>query len=410
MSKNKKSEDIYSVIADQIIDSGVDVNQMFEKDGLLKQLTKRLLEKALDTEMNSHLGYSKHQRSNSSNARNGYSNKSLSTDTCNIDISIPRDRDSNFEPQIVPKRVTKINGLDQKIISLYAKGMSTTDIQQQLFELYDTKISTSFISDVTEAIIDDVKAWQNRPLESVYPIVFFDCIVVKVREDKHIINKAVYVALGISLTGHKDVLGLWISQNEGAKYWLGVFTELKNRGLQDIFIACTDNLKGMSDAIQAIYPETKHQLCIVHQIRNSLKYVPYKDKKEVARELKKIYDADTIEIAQSELDNFANKYDAKYPLISKSWTNNWDNLTVFLQYPPKIRKVIYTTNAIESLNSQFRKVIKNKKLFPKDDSVFKSLYLAIDYLTKKWSMPVRYWNEAMPYFAIEFEDRIQRFM
>jgi len=410
MSKNKKSEDIYSMLADQIIDSGVDVKQMFEKDGLLKQLTKRLLEKALDTEMNSHLGYSKHQRSNFSNARNGYSNKSLSTDNGNIDISVPRDRESDFEPQIVPKRVTKINGLDQKIISLYAKGMSTTDIQQQLLELYDTKISTSFISDVTEAVIDDVKAWQNRPLESVYPIVFFDCIVVKVREDKRIINKAVYVALGISLTGHKDVLGLWISQNEGSKYWLGVFTELKNRGLQDIFIACTDNLKGMSEAIQAVYPQTKHQLCIVHQIRNSLKYVPYKDKKEVARELKKIYDADTIDIAESELENFANKYDAKYPLISKSWINNWDNLTVFLQYPPKIRKVIYTTNAIESLNSQFRKVIKNKKLFPKDDSVFKSLYLAIDYLTKKWSMPVRYWNEAMPYFAIEFDDRIQRFM
>ena len=410
MSKNRKSEDIYSMLAGQIIDSGVDVNQMFEKDGLLKQLTKRLLEKALDTGMNSHLGYSRHQRSNSSNARNGYSNKSLSTDTGNIDISVPRDRESDFEPQIVPKRITKINGLDQKIISLYAKGMSTTDIQQQLFELYDTKISTSFISDVTEAVIDDVKSWQNRRLESVYPIVFFDCIVVKVREDKRIINKAVYVALGISLTGHKDVLGLWISQDEGSKYWLGVFTELKNRGLQDIFIACTDNLKGMSDAIQAIYPETKHQLCIVHQIRNSLKYVPYKDKKEVARELKKIYDADTIDIAESELENFANKYDAKYPLISKSWLNNWDNLTVFLQYPPKIRKVIYTTNAIESLNSQFRKVIKNKKLFPKDDSVFKSLYLAIDYLTKKWSMPVKYWNEAMPYFAIEFEDRIQSFM
>lgn len=410
MSKNRKSEDIYSMLADQIIDSGVDVNQMFEKDGLLRQLTKRLLEKALDTEMSSHLGYSKHQRSNSLNARNGYSNKSLSTDTGNIDILVPRDRESDFEPQIVPKRVTKINGLDQKIISLYAKGMSTTDIQQQLFELYDTNISTSFISNVTEAIIEDVKAWQNRPLESVYPIVFFDCIVVKVREDKRIINKAVYVALGISLTGHKDVLGLWISQNEGSKYWLGVFTELKNRGLQYIFIACTDNLKGMSDAIQAVYPETKHQLYIVHQIRNSLKYVPYKDKKEVARELKKIYDAETIDIAEAELENFAGKYDAKYPLISKSWLNNWDNLTVFLQYPPKIRKVIYTTNAIESLNSQFRKVIKNKKIFPKDDSVFKSLYLAIDYLTKKWSMPVRYWNEAMPYFAIEFEDRIQRFV
>ncbi|QUE32031.1 IS256 family transposase [Francisella philomiragia] len=406
MSKNKKSEDIYSMLADQILDSRVDVNQMFEKDGLLKQLTKRLLEKALDTEMNSHLGYSKHQRSNSSNARNGYSNKSLSTDSGNIDILVPRDRESEFEPQIVPKRVTKINGLDQKIISLYAKGMSTTDIQQQLFELYETEISTSFISDVTEAIINDVKAWQNRPLESVYPIVFFDCIVVKVREDKRIINKAVYVAL----SGHKDVLGLWISQNEGSKYWLGVFTELKNRGLEDIFIACTDNLKGMSDTIQAVYPQTKHQLCIVHQIRNSLKYVPYKDKKEVARELKKIYDAETIDIAESELENFASKYDAKYPLISKSWLNNWDNLTVFLQYPPKIRKVIYTTNAIESLNSQFRKVIKNKKVFPKDDSVFKSLYLTIDYLTKKWSMPVRYWSEAMPYFAIEFEDRIQRFM
>ncbi|WP_430886729.1 IS256 family transposase [Francisella philomiragia] len=394
------------MLADQILDSRVDVNQMFEKDGLLKQLTKRLLEKALDTEMNSHLGYSKHQRSNSSNARNGYSNKSLSTDSGNIDILVPRDRESEFEPQIVPKRVTKINGLDQKIISLYAKGMSTTDIQQQLFELYEAEISTSFISDVTEAIINDVKAWQNRPLESVYPIVFFDCIVVKVREDKRIINKAVYVAL----SGHKDVLGLWISQNEGSKYWLGVFTELKNRGLEDIFIACTDNLKGMSDTIQAVYPQTKHQLCIVHQIRNSLKYVPYKDKKEVARELKKIYDAETIDIAESELENFASKYDAKYPLISKSWLNNWDNLTVFLQYPPKIRKVIYTTNAIESLNSQFRKVIKNKKVFPKDDSVFKSLYLTIDYLTKKWSMPVRYWSEAMPYFAIEFEDRIQRFM
>ncbi|WP_369845392.1 IS256 family transposase [Francisella philomiragia] len=397
------------MLADQIIDSGVDVNQMFDKDGLLKQLTKRLLEKALDTEMNSHLGYSKHQRSNASNSRNGYSNKSLSTDTGNIEISVPRDRESDFEPQIVPKRVTKINGLDQKNISLYAKGMSTTDIQQQLFELYDTNISTSFISNVTEAIIEDVKAWQNRPLEYVYPIVFFDCIVVKVREDKRIINKAVYVALGISLTGHKDVLDLWISQNEGSKYWLGVFTELKNRGLQDIFIACTDNLKGMSDAIQAVYPETKHQLCIVHQIRNSLKYVPYKDKKEVARELKKIYDAETIDIAEAELENFASKYDARYPLISKSWLNNWDNLTVFLQYPQQIRKVIYTTNAIESLNSQFRKVIKNKKIFPKDDSVFKSLYLAIDYLTKKWSIPVRYWNVAMPYFAIEFEDRIQRF-
>ncbi|MEY8768777.1 IS256 family transposase [Francisella philomiragia] len=409
MSKNRKSEDIYSMLADQIIDSGVDVNQMFDKDGLLKQLTKRLLEKALDTEMNSHLGYSKHQRSNASNSRNGYSNKSLSTDTGNIEISVPRDRESDFEPQIVPKRVTKINGLDQKNISLYAKGMSTTDIQQQLFELYDTNISTSFISNVTEAIIEDVKAWQNRPLEYVYPIVFFDCIVVKVREDKRIINKAVYVALGISLTGHKDVLDLWISQNEGSKYWLGVFTELKNRGLQDIFIACTDNLKGMSDAIQAVYPETKHQLCIVHQIRNSLKYVPYKDKKEVARELKKIYDAETIDIAEAELENFASKYDARYPLISKSWLNNWDNLTVFLQYPQQIRKVIYTTNAIESLNSQFRKVIKNKKIFPKDDSVFKSLYLAIDYLTKKWSIPVRYWNVAMPYFAIEFEDRIQRF-
>ncbi|EET21256.1 LOW QUALITY PROTEIN: transposase, partial [Francisella philomiragia subsp. philomiragia ATCC 25015] len=264
--------------------------------------------------------------------------------------------------------------------------------------------------DVTEAIIDDVKAWQNRPLECVYPVVFFDYIVIKVREDKRIINKAVYVALGISLTGHKDVLGLWISQNEGSKYWLGVFTELKNRGLQDIFIACTDNLKGMFDAIQAVYPQTKHQLCIVHQIRNSLKYVPYKDKKEVAKELKNIYDAEAIDIAEAELENFANKYDAKYPLISKSWLNNWDNLTVFLQYPPKIRKVIYTTNVIESLNIQFSKVIKNKKIFPKDDSVFKSLYLTIDYLTKKWSMPVRYWNEAMPYFAIEFEDRILRFM
>lgn len=307
---------------------------------------------------------------------------------------------------IVGKKQTRIDGLDQKIISLYAKGMSLSDIRIQLQELYGAEISESLISRITDEVIDEVKIWQNRPLESIYPIVYFDCLVVKVRQDKQIINKSVYVALGIDLHGRKDILGLWISENEGAKFWLNNFTELKNRGVKDILIACSDNLSGMSEAIAAVYPKTEHQLCIVHQIRNSLLYVSYKDRKALAADLRLIYSSSTEDEAHLALEAFDKKWSKQYPHIAKSWYSNWENLIIFLQYPDSIRKIIYTTNAIESLNSQLRKVTKNKRVFPNDDAVFKILYLTIDYISKKWTMSVPNWNEAMAHFMIKFEGRI----
>lgn len=392
---------------DMLIESDSDLSNILGKEGLIKQLSKCILERALEAEMQSHLGYDRYERNSSENARNGSFKKNLSTENGHLELEVPRDRKGNFEPVIVKKKQSRIEGLDDKIISLYAKGMSLSDIKIQMQELYGTEISESLISRITDDVIDEVKLWQSRALESVYPIVFFDCLVVKVRQDKRIINKSVYVALGIDLSGRKDVLGLWISDNEGAKFWLNNLTELKNRGLSDILIACTDNLTGMSDAIAAVYPKCEHQLCIVHQIRNSLKFVSYKDRKKLAADLKPIYQAVTEGEAQEALEDFEAKWGNQYPQIAKSWYNNWDNLMGFLQYPEAIRKIIYTTNSIESLNNQLRKVTKNKRVFPSDESVFKTLYLTIDYITRKWSMPIRDWNEAMAHFLIKFEDRIQ---
>nr|WP_250311276.1 IS256 family transposase [Rickettsia endosymbiont of Oedothorax gibbosus] len=323
-----------------------------------------------------------------------------------VEIEVPRDRSSTFEPALIPKRQRRIEGFDDKIISLYAKGMSLSDIKIQMQELYGADVSESLISQITDDVIEDVKIWQSRPLDRVYAIVFFDCLVVKVRQDKRIINKSVYVALGIDLSGRKDILGLWNSENEGAKFWLGNFTEMKNRGMQDMLIACSDNLTGMSEAIEAVFPKTEHQLCIVHQIRNSLKYVSYKDRKELAADLKPIYTASTEEEAHLALESFEAKWSKQYPQIAKSWYVHWENLMVFLEYPEAIRKVIYTTNSIESVNSQLRKVTKNKRVFPNDNAVFKTLYLAIDYMTKKWVMPIPNWNAAMAHFLIKFEGRI----
>ena len=391
---------------DLLIDKDTDLASFFAKDGMLKELTKNLFERALKAEMEEHLGYSKYGRGETDNSRNGNSKKSLITEGGVLELEVPRDRNAEFAPVLIPKRQTRIDGLDQKILSLYAKGMSLSDIKIQIQELYGAEISESLISRVTDNIMDEVRAWQNRPLESVYAIVYFDALVVKVRQDKRIINKAVYVALGIDLTGRKDILGLWISENEGAKFWLNNFTEMKNRGLKDILIACSDNLAGMSDAISAVYPQTEHQLCIVHQIRNSLAYVSYKDKKEVAADLKLVYSSITEDealIALSELDN---KWGKRYPHIAKSWQNNWQNLVVFLEYPEVIRRIIYTTNTIEGLNSQLRKVTNNKRVFPNDDSVFKTLYLTINYITQKWSMPIQNWGEAMAHFLIKFDGRI----
>lgn len=382
-----------------------DLSGILKEGGLLKQLTKRLVERALNAELDEHLGYDKYSRRDSSNSRNGNSGKQLITDNGVIELEVPRDRESSFEPVLVKERQNRIEGLDDKILSLYAKGMSISDIRLQLEELYGAEISESLISRVTDEVLEEVKEWQHRPLEAVYPIIFFDCLVVKVRQDKRIINKSIYVALGIDLSGHKDVLGLWISENEGAKFWLGIFTEMKNRGLQDILIACTDNLTGMSEAIAATFPKTEHQLCIVHQIRNSLKYVSYKDRKELVQDLKPVYAASTEEEALVALEAFDKRWSSKYPQIVKSWQDNWPNLVIFLDYPESIRKIIYTTNTIESVNSQLRKVTNNKRVFPSDDAVFKSLFLTIRYITRKWTMPVQNWNETMAHFMIKFEGR-----
>lgn len=406
MTENIENSKINAAV-DMLIESDSDLSNILGKEGLIKQLSKCILERALEAEMQGHLGYDRYERNTSENARNGSFKKNLITENGQLELEVPRDRKGNFEPAIVKKKQTRIEGLDDKIISLYAKGMSVSDIKIQMQELYGAEISESLISRITDDVIEEVKLWQSRALESVYPIVFFDCLVVKVRQDKRIINKSVYVALGIDLSGRKDVLGLWISDNEGAKFWLNNLTELKNRGVSDILIACTDNLTGMSDAIAAVYPKCEHQLCIVHQIRNSLKFVSYKDRKKLAADLKPIYQAVTEEEAQEALEDFEATWSNQYPQIAKSWYNNWDNLMVFLQYPEAIRRIIYTTNSIESLNNRLRKVTKNKRVFPSDESVFKTLYLTIDYITRKWSMPIRDWNEAMAHFLIKFEDRIQ---
>ncbi|WP_425363419.1 IS256 family transposase [Candidatus Tisiphia endosymbiont of Hybos culiciformis] len=405
---NKKTNESIKQAVDLLIDNDTDVSTILKEGGLLKELTKRLIEKALQSELNNHLGYDKYSRVDNDNARNGITSKKLISEHGAVEIEVPRDRRSTFEPAILPKRQKRFDGFDDKVLSLYAKGMSVSDIKVQLQELYSVEISESLISQITDDVMDDVKAWQSRPLEEIYPIVFFDCLVVKVRQDKRIINKAIYVALGIDLSGRKDILGLWISENEGAKFWLGNFTEMKNRGLKDILIACSDNLTGMSEAIEAVYPKTEHQLCIVHQIRNSLKYVSYKDRKQVASDLKPIYTAATEEQAHLALVYFEEKWNKQYPQIAKSGYNHWDNLMIFLGYPEAIRKVIYTTNSVESVNSQLRKVTNNKRVFPSDSAVFKSLYLTIDYMTKKWTMPIPNWNEAMAHLMIKFEDRLNK--
>lgn len=403
---SKSNQDKIKQAVELLIDKDTDLTNFFAKDGMLKELTKNLFERALKAEMDEHLGYSKYDRGDTENSRNGVSKKSLITEGGVLELEVPRDRNAEFSPALVPKRQTRIDGLDQKILSLYAKGMSLSDIKIQIQELYGAEISESLISRVTDNIMDEVRSWQNRPLETIYAIVYFDALVVKVRQDKRIINKSVYVALGIDLNGKKDILGLWISENEGAKFWLNNFTEMKNRGLQDILIACSDNLTGMSEAISAVYPKTEHQLCIVHQIRNSLKYVSYKDRKELAADLKLVYSSITEDEALNALGEFDLKWGKQYPHIAKSWQNNWNNLVVFLQYPEVIRRIIYTTNSIESLNSQLRKVTNNKRVFPSDDAVFKSLYLTIDYITRKWNMPIQNWGESMAHFLIKFEGRI----
>jgi transposase-like protein len=375
---------------------------------LTSQLVKMTVEAALNSEMEEHLGYGKNapQGHNTGNNRNGHSRKRLIGDHGEVEIETPRDRNGQFEPQIVKKGQTRLTHFDDQILSLYAKGMSTRDIVATFKEMYGADVSATLISKVTESVIDRVIQWQNRPLDAVYPIVYLDCIVVKIRQNKRVINKSIYLALGVNLDGTKEVLGLWLSETEGAKFWLSVLTELQTRGLEDIFIACVDGLKGFPDAIEAVFPKTQVQLCIVHMVRNSLRYVSWKERKAVATDLKAIYRSITVEEAERELDHFAEKWDDRFPYISKSWRNNWANLIPLFNYPEDIRKAIYTTNAIESLNSVIRKNTKNRKIFPNDESAFKVVYLAIEAASKKWTMPIHHWKNAMNRFMIEFPDRV----
>lgn len=378
------------------------------KDGLLKQLTKALVERALVAEMADHLGHGKSEpvTNPAGNTRNGKSQKTLKGDFGDLPIAIPRDRHGSFEPQLIPKHQTRWTGFDDKILSLYARGMTVREIQGHLEEMYGTEVSPTLISTVTDAVLDEVKVWQARPLDALYPIVYLDCIHVKVRDAGAVRVKAVYLALGINLDGAKELLGLWISQTEGAKFWLQVVTELKNRGVQDIFIACVDGLKGFPEAIETVYPKTAVQLCIVHMVRHSLNYVGWNQRKAVAADLKQIYQSATAEEAERQLVEFERKWDSAYPPISQSWRRNWPRLIPFFDYPPEIRKVIYTTNAIESMNMSLRKVTKNRGSFPTDDALTKLFYLAIRNIAKKWTMPIRDWKAALNRFTIQFEERM----
>ena len=395
-------------LLDELISECNGPEEIIGKNGLLKQLIKGLVERAMQGEMNHHLGYEKHNArgNNSGNSRNGKSQKTLKGDFGEMTIDVPRDRNGTFVPQIIEKNQTRFKGFDDKIISMYARGMTTREIAAHLEEIYGIDVSPDLISDVTNSVMEEVREWQNRPLDAVYPIVFLDAIRSKVRDDGHVKNKAVYLAIGVNLRGLKEVLGIWVQQTEGAKFWLQVVTELKNRGVQDILIACVDGLKGFPDAINAVFPQTDVQLCIVHMVRNSLKFVSWKDKRELAKDLRKVYRAVSEEQAKEKLDEFSRKWDDRYSMVSKSWRENWENLIPFLAYPEDIRKAIYTTNAIESMNMSLRKVTKNRGSFPNDEAVVKLMYLALRNISKKWTMPIRDWGKALNQFAIIFDGRV----
>jgi len=395
-------------LLDELLKNYSQPGDLLGPDGLLTELKKRLINRVLDSELTTHLGYEKHQSppEGPTNARNGHSPKTLRSDDGKLAIQIPRDRNGDFEPALIPKHQRHFDGFDEAIVSLYSRGLGVREIQQHLLEIYKVEVSTALITHATDAVIEEVKAWQNRTLEPVYPIVYFDAIVVKIRHEGKVTNRAIYLALAINLDGKKEVLGMWSSENEGARFWLGVATELKNRGLQDIFICCVDGLSGFAPALEAVFPKCRVQRCIVHQLRNSLKYVNWKDRKRIAADLKTIYAAATEQAALSALQTFRATHDARHPAIGKSWEAAWDQLSPFFHFPPEIRKIIYTTNAIESLNSSFRKISRHRNLFPTIDSLFKLFYLSLRNISARWTLSVANWPSALSYFAIEFADRM----
>lgn len=375
----------------------------------LKELFADTLKEMLEAELDDHLGYSKYDYKNkqTTNSRNGRSSKKVVSDLGEFQLDVPRDRDGSFEPEVVKKNQTDISGIEDQVISMYAKGMTTRDIATHLENIYGFEASPTLISGITDKITPIAKEWQNRPLESVYPIIFMDAIHYKVKQDNRVINKAAYAVIGVNLDGIKEVLGIWIGANETSKYWLLVLNELKNRGVNDILIACVDGLNGFSEAIKAIYPRAEIQRCIIHQIRNSSKYVSYKDLKQFNADLKLVYTATTEEAALAELDKFEEKWAEKYLIAIRSWRANWEELSTFFKYPPEIRKIIYTTNAMESYNRQLRKVTKSKSIFPSDDALLKMLYLATMDISKKWTQSIRGWAQILAQLSIYFNDRLE---
>lgn len=376
-------------------------------DGLLKQLTAALVERAMQAEMTQHLGYKKGDPAgaNGGNSRNGLSSKKLKTDRGELDIHVPRDRDGSFEPQLVKKRQTRFDGFDDKILSMYARGMTVRDIRGHLEELYGVNVSPDLISAVTSEVMEELQAWQHRPLEAVYPIIYLDALVAKVRVSHRVVNRSLYTAIGINQDGRKEILGLWLSGSEGAKFWMQVVSELRERGVEDIFFACVDGLKGFPEAIEAVFPHAVVQTCIVHMVRNSLRFVGWKERKEVAAALRRIYSAESVDQAATELDHFEENWGTRFPSIVKSWRANWERVTPFLDYPAEIRHVIYTTNAIEALHSTLRKSIRPRGHFPNDDALLKLAYLSLRKVEQRWKAPPRTWKKVQQQLIILFEDR-----
>ena len=373
----------------------------------LKRLFAGSIEAMLEAEMDEHLGYDKNSvlGNNSGNSRNGYNRKTITSDYGQAEIAVPRDRNGEFEPQVLAKRQVRTDEIEQKILAMYSKGMSQRDIEDSLREIYGADIPQTMISKITDKILPEVHEWQNRPLDNIYPIVYFDGVVFKSRKDNAIINKCVYTVMAVDMDGHKDILGCWVGENEGASFWAGICSDLRKRGVSDIFVACHDNLRGLSEAINATFPKTKNQLCIVHQIRSSTKFVPWKDRKAVCADLKKIYGAVNLDDAEYALEEFRENWGKRYPSILKSWDANWAELTTFFEYPPEIRHLIYTTNAVEAYHRQLRKFTKTKAILPTDDSIRKVVYFSVREITKKWTMPARDWGMAYSQIMIFFDDR-----
>jgi putative transposase len=409
-------------VIDELLEEYSTPEEILGENGLIKQLTKAVLERALNAEMDHHLRSERQQgqspleepleaperavKGRGRNVRNGRSRKTVRSDHGEMMVEVPRDRNSTFEPVIVPKHQRRLAGLDEKIISLYARGMSDREISAQLVDLYGVEISASLISEVTDAVMDEVTTWQARPLESVYPILYLDAIVIKVRQDKRVVNKSCYLAIGVNCDGHKEALGFWIAESEGAKLWLGILTELRNRGLQDVLIACVDGLRGFPEAIESVFPRARVQTCIVHMVRNSLNYVPWGKRKSVAAALRRIYTSSTLEEAEAQLDAFESEYGHQYAAIVRSWRTNWERIIPIFDYAPEIRRVIYTTNTIESVNSVLRRAIKTKGSFPSDAAATKILYLALMNAMTKWTMPIREWRLTLNQLIILFPDRL----